>query len=162
MGFNLFMDKIKWIIYKITHPLFRLYWRIFKPKTYGSRGIILYGENILLVKNINVNYWSLPGGKIDKGETSEECLFRELKEELSISVSKIDFKLGEYISNKEGKRDTVYIFVVKLLSSNFQKQWELQEAKWFPLSYLPKDLSPATSRRIIEFKAGNKNLVCDW
>jgi len=110
------MGKIKLLIYKITHPLVRFYWRIFKPKTYGSRAIILNKENILLVKNINNNYWSLPGGKMDKGETPEECLFRELIEELTLSVSKIEYKLGEYFSNKEGKQDTVYIFVIKLSS----------------------------------------------
>ena len=156
------MDKLKWLIYKISHPFVRLYWKIFKPKTYGARAIIIHEANILLVKNINVNHWSLPGGKIDKGETPEECLLRELKEELALSISKVDYKLGEYLSDKEGKRDTVYIFVVKLLSPNFEKQWELRDAQWFPLSRLPENLSPATSRRINEFSNGSRNLISAW
>ncbi len=128
-----------------------MYWQIFKPKTYGARAIILNEANILLVKNINVNHWSLPGGKINKEKTLEECLLRELKEELALSISKTNYKLGKYLSDKEGKRDTVYIFVVNLSSPTFQKQWELQDAQWFPLSRLPENLSPATSRRISEF-----------
>ncbi len=153
---------MKRVTYKITHPLIRFYWRICKPKTYGSRAIVLHGENILLVKNINVSHWSLPGGKIDKGETIEECLFRELKEELDLSVNKIEYKLGEYVSKKEGKRDTVYIFIVKIISPNFIKQWELADANWFPISNLPENLSPATSRRIMEFKNGDKEIVSNW
>ena len=156
------MEKIKWLIYKITHPFVRLYWQIFKPKTYGARAIILNEANILLVKNINVNHWSLPGGKIDKEETPEECLLRELKEELALSISKTDYKLGEYLSNQEGKRDMVYIFVIKLFSSTFQKQWELQDAQWFPLSRLPENLSPAASRRIAEFQNGSRNIISAW
>jgi len=30
--------------------------------------------------------WELPGGKIEENETSEECLIREIKEELSIEI----------------------------------------------------------------------------
>jgi 8-oxo-dGTP diphosphatase len=30
--------------------------------------------------------WEFPGGKIDKGESEEECIIREIKEELSIDI----------------------------------------------------------------------------
>jgi 8-oxo-dGTP pyrophosphatase MutT (NUDIX family) len=156
------MNKLKWSIYKITHPFVRFYWKIFKPKTYGSRAIILQEKDILLVKNINHDYWSLPGGKIDKEERPEECLIRELKEELSLSISNIDYKLGEYTSNKEGKQDTIYIFVIKLLSPTFQKQWELEDSRWFPLSNLPTNISPAANRRIIEFQKEKMDLISTW
>lgn len=150
------------LIYNITYPFFRLYWKMFRPKTYGSRAIVLHENNILLVKNINVDYWSLPGGKIDSGESPEQCILRELKEELNLNEIKADYKLGEYTSNKEGKKDTVYIFVINIFSPIFQRQWELEDAKWFDLGELPKDISPAGLRRIKEYQASKKSILSNW
>lgn len=154
--------KMQKILYKITHPFVLMYWQLFKPKTYGSRALVLYNSSILLVKNIGVKHWSLPGGKIDLKETPEKCIKRELQEELNIFNVKIEYKLGEYFSDREGKRDTVFIFVISLDNNNFEKQWELSEAQWFELDNLPQDISPACQRRINEYKEGKRNLKLFW
>lgn len=156
------ISKIKWIIYKISHPFVRLYWRIFKPKTYGSKALIIFENQILLTKHINVSYWSLPGGKIDRGEDGESCIIRELKEELNLDIEKIDYKLGEFYSSKEGKKDTIFVFVLTIQSLVFDKQWELQDAKWFSIFDLPENMSPAALRRIKEFQENKKNIKSNW
>jgi mutator protein MutT len=40
----------------------------------------------LIVKNLARNRYEFPGGKQDPGETSAECAFRELKEEVGVTA----------------------------------------------------------------------------
>lgn len=48
---------------------------------HAARGIVMKGENILLLYTHRYHDYSLPGGGIDEGEDEIEGLIRELKEE---------------------------------------------------------------------------------
>ena len=63
-----------------------------KPIIYVSTcAIIDSNDRILITSRENrddfSNCWEFPGGKIEENETPEECLIRELKEEINIDVS---------------------------------------------------------------------------
>ena len=52
-------------------------------------GILIENQKILLVKQevTEKRHWSLPGGKLEPGESLEQCLVREIKEETGLDIS---------------------------------------------------------------------------
>ena len=89
--------------------------------------------------------WEFPGGKLHDGETEEECILRELKEELAIQVRIImrltpsQFDYGTFIIN-------LIPFLVEYESGNIQIA-EHREAKWLTkdelihLDWAPADIA---------------------
>lgn len=159
-----FNRLLKKRVYHALHPLLRFYRRLWKPGASGARAILLCKGETLLVRNIGVGYWSLPGGVMRPSESPIRCLTRELKEELGISLLRQHYrhKLGTYFHEGEKNIDTIHIFVLEVSSFNHTRDWELDEARWFKLDALPEHLSPATARRIDEFRGGKKRLYAEW
>jgi 8-oxo-dGTP diphosphatase len=56
-----------------------------------TAGVIIHEDKVLITRRApNENFagsWEFPGGKIEPNETPEDCLVREIKEELNIDVS---------------------------------------------------------------------------
>ena len=52
-------------------------------------GILVEDDNILLLdQDVTASrHWSLPGGALEPGETIEQCLIREMKEETGLDVA---------------------------------------------------------------------------
>lgn len=58
-------------------------------------GIYLKDGKVLLTKDLKANQWEFPGGKVEAGETDEEALLREIKEEAGLNI-KAEFQLIDH------------------------------------------------------------------
>tara|TARA_A100001011_G_scaffold380658_2_gene448241 strand:- start:29 stop:445 length:417 start_codon:yes stop_codon:yes gene_type:complete len=88
---------------------------------------IIYNENfeILITRRAKGDYagkWEFPGGKVENRESNEECLHRELFEELKIRVI-IHFKFTEYIL----EYPKFYVNLISYICSTNEKEIKLSD-----------------------------------
>lgn len=88
--------------------------------------------------------WEFPGGKIETDETAEECLIREIKEELSINISIIK-ALTPITHQYDDFNIRLFPFICKIASGEIQLAehanhlWLLRE-RLFELDWAEADL----------------------
>lgn len=70
------------IIYSEGDPLIDLEGKILQ----GAHAFCFYNGQLVIVYAESKQYWTPPGGEIEKGETYEEAITREVKEEASMKV----------------------------------------------------------------------------
>ena len=84
---------------------------------------IILKDNLVLIaqrapdENI-AGKWEFPGGKIEPGETPQECLKREIKEELDVDIEVLDF-FGESIYTYHSGTIKLMAFWCKWISGDF-------------------------------------------
>lgn len=73
-------------------------------------------------------YWEFPGGKVEPGETPEECLEREMAEEFGV-LTRVGKPLGSIVFPLAGRTGVLEAFAVTLLSGSFELR-EHEAIRW--------------------------------
>jgi ADP-ribose pyrophosphatase YjhB (NUDIX family) len=109
--------------------------------------------DLLLIRNTygDPRLFVLPGGGIRPREKPEAAVVREVREELGCPVHDLLF-VATFHSVAEGKRDTIFLYRGQLGGVPRADEFEVAEARFFPLAALPEAISPATLRRIEEMQ----------
>jgi 8-oxo-dGTP diphosphatase len=106
-------------------------------------GIIFLDDKVLLVKRSikpYSGYWCVPGGRVEFGETVEEAVHREVKEETGLDVE-IERMVGIYSDPKRDPRGhTITIaYLLKALGGELRHdKKEASSIKYFRV--LPKNI----------------------
>ncbi len=125
---------------------------VFFPKySPAVMALIWRGEELLLARaaHFKPGVYSALAGFIDAGETAEEALHREVKEEVGLEVTNL-----EYFGTQSWPFPDSFMiaFTAEYLSGELQvDNKELEDAQWFHLKTLPQlPTSASISRRLIE------------
>lgn len=133
---------------------------MYKHKHIGSYGLIIKDEKIVLIRKGRGAYTGkldLPGGSFEHGETPEETVIREIKEELGrdvISCSLFDAnscRVEWYVKQRDDIEDLHHIgFFYKIeidndLVKSDEDGFDSLGAAWYNINELKEDdVSPLT------------------
>lgn len=127
----------------------------------GVGAVILRGGKILLLlrkKAPEAGCWTIPGGKVEFGETLEEAILREVKEEIN-AEGKIVAHLGvtNHILKEEGIHFVAPRFLVELLGEPQNMEPQKHEAmEWFSIDHLPDNVTITTQKALSAFLTWNQ------
>lgn len=108
------------------------YWAV------SVKGVLIHDAQTVLLKNER-NEWELPGGKLDLGESPEECVVREIREELALDAQ-VSSLLDTWVYRIREDR-IVLIITFGMRVNTFegcQYSNEHKEARVFPVHEVPE------------------------
>lgn len=112
-----------------------------------TNGVIFENDKreILLVKRKFLpkkGFWDIPGGFVDIGETMEEAIVREIKEELGVRINNFSYfasKYGRYLYKGQNYYTLMFVFVVKAPRQRLKLGDDAASAQWVPKTRIPYD-----------------------
>jgi ADP-ribose pyrophosphatase YjhB (NUDIX family) len=102
-------------------------------------------KQILLGHRRDIDWWNLPGGGMELGETVDEALCREVREETGLEV-KVGRLVGVY--SKPQKQEVVLTFICQVIDGTLQPTVETRENRYFAPDALPGNTLPKHRQRI--------------
>jgi 8-oxo-dGTP pyrophosphatase MutT (NUDIX family) len=101
----------------------------------AARVLVIQNDRVLLIKESSDDWWALPGGGIDHGETVELALAREIEEELGVPADKIvsdsqvvDYNIGNVVNAVPRMN---LFFRVSVPEASLKKTDHVAEWRWF-------------------------------
>ena len=158
------LDEIRRKCEPLLRRVFHAYFLLVRGMTLGVRAVVLDADNkVFLVKHSYVAGWYLPGGGVDYGETMEQAMRRELKEEGDIDLTGESVLHGIFLNSHVSRRDHVAVYVVRHFRQDRlpEPNREIIACGFFDRSALPEGTTPGTRLRIAEVLDG-KPLIATW
>lgn len=118
-------------------------------------GILLNSKNEVLIALrpphvVQPGVWEFPGGKIEEGETLENALIREFKEEIGIKITRIEFFLE---IKKEFIEKNILLILHTFRIHEFigePRGCENQTIRWVPIDTLQNYMFPEANSEIVD------------
>jgi ADP-ribose pyrophosphatase YjhB (NUDIX family) len=134
-----------------------VYFVLTRSMTIGVRAACFDREGrIFLVRHSYIAGWHMPGGGVERHETVEQALEKELREEGNLLISGKPQLFHVYFNNHTSKRDHVVFYRVEVTQTAPRRpDREIVESGFFPVDALPPGTTKATYRRLQELEGAS-------
>ncbi len=107
--------------------------------------LIFENGHVLLAHRRDIDWWNLPGGGMESGETVDEALRREVYEETGLEIE-IEQLIGVY--SKPQKQEVVLTFRCHVTGGVLSETAESRESRYFAPDSLPVNTLPKHRQRV--------------
>ena len=122
------------------------WWGLVQPHTREAeplvvhQAVVLSDQGVLLSVRSDLRGWELPGGNAEPGETGEQAIRRELREETGVETV-VEGLSGVY--RRSGFRPhTAHVYRCRAIGGELRPSSETPLVRWFPLDDVPGTLFP--------------------
>jgi 8-oxo-dGTP diphosphatase len=111
--------------------------------------LIFVDHRVLLAHRRDIDWWNLPGGAVEAGETVDEALHREVYEETGLEVE-IGQLVGVY--SKPLKQEVVISFRCVVVGGKINQcqDDDIDESRYFAVDDLPDNTLPKHRQRVLD------------
>ncbi len=107
--------------------------------------VIMQDDEVLLAHRRDIDWWNLPGGGMETGETVEEAMCREVREETGLEVE-VEGLVGVY--SKPRKDEVVLALRCRITGGTLTATEESRECRFFAPDALPVNTLPKHRQRV--------------
>ncbi|WNB90861.1 NUDIX domain-containing protein [Bacillus sp. NEB1478] len=128
-----------------------------RPRAFAA---ILKDDTILMVREVNKtnDFWTLPGGGLEFGETFEKAVVREVREEVNLDV-----KVVKYLFSRNYEHGIEKCYLVEVTEDDREpslgfdpefplNEQNLSEVKWQSIKNMKNDLHVSEVIRAMNIK----------
>ncbi|MFT4312968.1 MAG: NUDIX domain-containing protein [Candidatus Woesearchaeota archaeon] len=108
------------------------------------KGLVQYENSVLIVQRsahekFGANRWTTPGGHVEKHESLEDAIVREIKEEVGLDVQVLRIIHTSFFQAEDADTQVLSVeFLCESDSKDVSLNEELQDYRW--ITEIPKDI----------------------
>jgi 8-oxo-dGTP diphosphatase len=124
----------------------------------AAGGVVVRGDagalEIVVVHRPKYDDWTLPKGKVEPGETDEECALREVLEETGLRCGLGDEMERSEYRDAAGRRKVARYWLMRPLGGELRPSREVDRACWVPLAEAEEKLTYGRDVRVLRSLEG--------